>query len=125
MFIFLKYNIYAYFFKIFTILSNTHHSQGFGRVYKHSQPNFPHPYPSSKFVVPTRSLFTSQYDSNNDCCVTVIVHKQPSPVSNLTTTTQVNNDRIHYYVTQSMISPRKNNHSTPELPETTNTTTLV
>ena len=54
-----------------------------------------YPYSNHTFVVPPLSLFTSKHDSTNDYGVPVISHKQPSPVSNLTTTTHVDTDSIN------------------------------
>ena len=43
--------------------------------------------------VPPYLLLSLQHDIINDCGVTVIIHKKPSPVSNLTITMQVDTDR--------------------------------
>ena len=59
------------------------------------------------------------------CGVTIIAHKQTLPISNLTTTTQVDTDSNNYYITQYFTTPRKHNHSTPEKPETNTTYTSV
>ena len=79
--------------------------KGFGYVKKYMQKKSPYPSPNRKFVVPPRSLFTSQHDSNNDYSVTVISHKQPSSVSNLTTTTQIDTDSNNYGDTQYIATP--------------------
>ena len=83
---------------------------GFGHMYKHSQPKCTYPSPNSTCVVSPCSLFTSQQDRSNDFGVTVIAHNQPSHVSNLTTTTQVDTDSKNYDGTH--FNSRKNNHIT-------------
>ena len=99
--------------------------KGFSRVYNHIQTTYPYPYPNSTIFIPQHSLFTSKYDRNNNYDVAIISHKQPSPVSILTTTTQVdtnsNNDDNKQYIS----TTRKHNHSTPEITEITTATTPV
>ena len=99
--------------------------KGIGHVYKHIQQNCPCPYTKHTFVVPPHVLFTSQHDSTNDYGVTVIYHKQPSPMSKLTTTMKVDTDRNNDDDIMSSETPRKHNNNTPEIPETTTTTKLV
>ena len=88
--------------------------KGSGCAYKHIQPNCPYTYFNSTFFVPLRSLFTSQHDITNDYGITLIAHKQLSPLSNLTTTIQVETDSNNYDDTQSVATPINHNHSTPE-----------
>ena len=91
LFISSKHNIYAH-FSIFSRYCQTlAMGKYFGRVYKHSQPNCSHPYTNTAFVVTTQSLLTSQHYSTTYCGITVIGQKQPSPVSKITTTNQVDN----------------------------------
>ena len=73
--------------------------------------------------MPTHYLLLTQHDITNDCCITVIYHKQHLPVSKLITTNQVDTERNNYYDTQSFATPREHNHRTPEIPETATTTT--
>ena len=61
----------------------------FGCDYKRSLLNFPYQSSNHTCVLPPRSLLTSKHDRHNDCGVTVIFHKQPETMSNITTTTQV------------------------------------
>ena len=70
-------------------------------------------------------FFISRHDITNDCAATTIAHNQPPPVSNLTTTTNVDTYSNNYDNTHSIENPKKHNHSTPEIPETNNTTTPV
>ena len=52
-----------------------------------------------------------------------MTYKKNSPVSNLTTTTQVDTDSNNYDDTQSVATPIKHNPSTPVIHETTTITT--
>ena len=70
-------------------------------------------------------MLSSQHDSTNYCGVTVIDHKQPSPVSNLSTTKQFDTDSKNYDITHSFATPIEHNHVTLEKPETTTTNTPV
>ena len=72
----------------------------FGRVHKYIKPNF-------TFFVPPCNFLSSNCDSSNYFGVTVIYHKQPSPISNLTTTKQVDTNRKNYDNTQSFATPIK------------------
>ena len=87
--------------------------------------NCPSASTNTKFVLPPQFLLSSQLDSTNNCDVTLIAHDQPSPVSNLTTTNQVDNDINNDDYTQYFTTPRKHNHSTPEITKTTTKTTPV
>ena len=107
MFIFLKIYDFCSFFKFSRYCQILTTGKGFSRVYKHNQPNCTYPYPNTTVVVPPRSLLSSQRDSTNDCGVTVIAHTQPSPVSNLTKTNQVDTDINNYDNKQSFETPRK------------------
>ena len=99
--------------------------KGTFRVYKHSQLNWPKSSPNSTFIVPTCSSLSPQRDSTNDCRTTLFAHNQPLPVSNLTTKNQVDTAVNNFDDTQSFENPRKHNHSTPEILDSTTTTTLV
>ena len=99
------------------ILSNNQYGQGFFHVFRRIQPNYPYPFPKTRFVVPPHSLLSSQCDSINNCGVSAISHKQPSHVSNLTTTMQVQTDKNNDDKIQSFSTPRKHHHKTPETPE--------
>ena len=70
-------------------------------------------------------MLSSQHDTTNDCVGFVIAHKKPSPVSNLTTTDQVDTDSNNDDTTQYLVIPIRQNNSTTEIPETTTTTTPV
>ena len=122
---FFIYNIFAHFFKISKYYQTLTMGKGFDRVYKHIQIKRPYPYPKSTFIVPSRSVFTSQHDSTNGCGVTLIFHKKTFLVSHLTTTTQVDTGSNNDDDTQSFSTPRKHNNKNPEIPETTTTTTTV
>ena len=117
--------MFAHFFNFSRYCPKFTTGKSFGHVHKYSQPKCPYPSPNLTFVVPPLSQFTSQHDSTNDYGVTVISHKQPSTVSNLTTKTQVitysNNDDN----TQYMVIPSKHNPINPKITETTTTTTPV
>ena len=67
--------------------------KGFVCVYKHTQPNHPYPYTNRTFFVQPQFLFSPQHDITTTYGVTIISHNQPSPVSNLTTTTEFETDR--------------------------------
>ena len=99
--------------------------KGFCRVYKHIQPKYTYPYPDGIFGVPPRSLFTSQHGSSNNCGVSVISYKHPTPISNLTSKTQVYTDSNNDDYIKSFATPRKHNHSTHDIPGTTTTNTPV
>ena len=122
MYIFSKYNIFAKFFKILSIFSNTHHGRGFGTICKHGQSNLPYPSTNSKCVVPIYLLLTSQHDSNNYCGLTTIAHKRTFSVSNVTNKTQVDTDRNNDDNTKSFATPIKHNYRTPKITDTTTTT---
>ena len=98
---------------------------GIGRVKKKRQPKYPYQSPNNTFVLPPCSSLSSQRDITNYCCVTLVAHKQHLPVSNLTTTNQVDTDRNNDDDTQSLKKSIKHNSSTPEIPDTTTKNTLV
>ena len=106
-------------------MSDTHQGKGFFCAYKHRDLNCAYPPPKTTFVVPLRSLISSQCDSTNYFGVAVISHKQPSLVLNLAATNQFdtysNNDEDTQYIKTHKIK----NKRTPEIPETTTTTTPV
>ena len=99
--------------------------KGILRIYKHTQHNWPYPHPNTKSVVPLRSTSSPKNDSTNDYSAALIAHNQPSPVSNLTTTNQVDTDVNNYGNTQYFATPRRYNHSTPEIRGTNTTITQV
>ena len=99
--------------------------KGFNHVYKPIKLNCPYPSHNITFIVPSRSFSRSQHDITNDYGVIVISLKQLSPISNLTTTTQVDTDSNNDDDTQYFITPRKHNKITPGIPETTATNTPV
>ena len=70
-------------------------------------------------------LFTSQNNNTNDFRITIFPHKEPSPASDLTTTTQVDTGNNNDDNTQFFAIYMKHNHSNLEIPETTTTTTPV
>ena len=70
-------------------------------------------------------MLSPQSDSNNDCNANKFSHNQPSPVSNLTTKTQVDTDVKYDDDTQSFVIPQKHNHGTPEIPDNPTIKTLV
>ena len=82
--------------------------KGFGRSHKHIQKHCPYPSLNTTFVVLPSLLFTSQHDSTNYYGILVKSHNQPSPVSNLTSTTQFDNGSNNYYDTHSIETPMKN-----------------
>ena len=84
--------------------------KGLGCVYKHIQPKTSYLPPNLKFVMPPCLFFTSQHDITNDCGITVISHKQNLPVTNLTTTTQVDTDSNNYDAKKSVSTPRNKSH---------------
>ena len=94
-------------------------------AYKHIQSKCKYPSSNSIFAVPQLSLLTSKHDSTNDCGVTIIPHKQNLPVSNLTTTMQVDTDNKNDEDTQYFSTPRKQNHSTSQIPKTNTITNPV
>ena len=81
--------------------------KGIGHVYKSGQPNCPYPYPNTTFVITPPSSLSSQPDSTNDFGVTLIANNQPLPVSNITTTNQVDTDSNNDYDTWYFADPRK------------------
>ena len=103
-------------------MSDTHQGKGFFCAYKHRDLNCAYPPPKTTFVVPLRSLISSQCDSTNYFGVTVISHKQPSLISKLTTKNKVDIDRNNDDEKQSLTTPRKHKHRIPEITETTTTT---
>ena len=107
LFIFLEYNILAYFSIVSRYFQTLTMDKGFVRAYKHIQPNCKYPSSNSIFAVPQCSLLTSKHDSTNDCSVTIISHKQNLPVSNLTTTMQVDTGRKNDEDTQYFSTSRK------------------
>ena len=58
----------------------------------------------------------------NDCSVDIISCNKPSSVSNLITTNQAHNDVDNDDDTHSLATPRKQDHITPEICDTNNTT---
>ena len=82
-------------------------------VYKHRQRNWTYASPNTIFVVPPRSALSPQYDITNGCSATIFSHNQPSPVSKLTTTNQVDTYINNYDNTRSFKNPIKHNHITP------------
>ena len=99
--------------------------KGIGRFYKHSQCNWTLPHPNTIFVVPPRSVFSPQDDSTNYCSADIIYHNQPSPVSNLTTTYQVDTDVKNDGYKIYFATPGEQNHCTPEINDTNTTTNQV
>ena len=97
--------------------------KGFVCFYKHTQLNWIYSSPKAIFVASPRSSLSPQRDSTNDCSTTIFAHNQLSPVSNPTTTNQVDTDFKNYYDTQYFATLRKYNHVTPEIPDTTTTMT--
>ena len=99
--------------------------KGITCVYKHSQRTWTYPPPNKTIVVPPHYASSPQNYSTNYCSVAIISCNQYSPVSNITTTNQVdtdvkNDEDIHYFAT-----PRKHNHSTPSISDKNTTTTRV
>ena len=78
-----------------------------GYVYKHSLHNWTYPSPNTTFVVPPQSESSPQRDSINDCSAAIIACNQPSFVSILTTTNQVDTDANNDEKTQSFATLRK------------------
>ena len=98
--------------------------KGFGSVYKHIQLKISYSSTNITLVVPPRLLFISKSDSTDDWGVIVIYHNQTLPVSNLTATTQVDNDSnndddTHYFST--LIKHKPHNPKTSETISTTTT----
>ena len=79
--------------------------------YKHIQPNCTCPHTNIKFIVPLLLLFISQHDITNDCGVIVISHKQNLPVSNLSTTTQVDTTSNNDDDKNEFFHPKKNHNT--------------
>ena len=63
--------------------------------------------------------------STHYCNAAIIALNQPSPVSSLITTNQVDTDVKNYDHSKSFLTPRKHNHSTPEIHYTNTTSTQV
>ena len=99
--------------------------KGIGHVYKSGQPNCPYPYPNTTFVITPPSSLSSQPDSTNDFGVTLIANNQPLPVSNITTTNQVDTDINDDDYSQYFTSPRKHKHVTPKIRDKNNETIQV
>ena len=89
--------------------------KGIGHSYKHSQPNCPYRNPDNKSVVTPHSSLSSQHDITNNSGVTLIACNQPSPTSNLTTTTPFDTDSNNDDNTLYFSTPRKYNNSNPEI----------
>ena len=75
--------------------------------------------------VPPRYVLSSHRDSANYFSATLISHNHLSPVSHPTTTNNVDTGRNNYDDTHSFSAPRKHNHRTPDISETTTTNTPV
>ena len=99
--------------------------KGIGRFYKHSQCNWTFPPSNTILGVPPRSLFSPQDDSTNYCSADMIAYNQPSPVSNPTTTYQVDTDVNNDGYTNYYATPRKQNYCTPEINDTNTKTNQV
>ena len=76
-------------------------------------------------ILPPRYGLSPHHDITNDCISNLIPHNQPSHLSHLTTTNQVDTDRKNDDETQYFATPRNQYHSTPEIHETTTTTNPV
>ena len=101
---FSKYGISTHFSSFSRYCQTLTMAKDFCYVYQHIQPNCPYPYPKTILDVPPFSMLSSQHDSTNYCGLTWIGHKQPSPVSNITITNQVetysnNDDNTQYFST--------------------------
>ena len=120
----LKYIAFSHFY-FFTILSKYNHKKGNWPCLQRTQNNWPYQYTNITFVVPLRSSLSPQCFITNYCSTTIFAHHQTSPVSNLTTTNKVDTDINIDNNIQTFSAPRKHNHSTPEIPDSTTTTTLV
>ena len=99
--------------------------KGIGRDYKYSQWNWTHPSPNTIPGVPPHSVSSPQNDSTNHCSADIIYHNQPSLVSNLTTTYQVDTDVKNDGYTKYFATTREKNHCTPEINHTNTKTTQV
>ena len=80
---------------------------------------------STKKIVSPRYTSSSKHLSTHYCNAAIIALNQPSPVSSLITTNQVDTDVKNYDHSKSFLTPRKHNHSTPEIHYTNTTSTQV
>ena len=99
--------------------------KGIRRVYKYSQCNWTFSTPNTVLGVTPRSVSSPQNDNTNYCGADIIYHNQPSPVSNPTTTDQVDTDVNNDGYTKYFATPREQNHCTPEINNTNTTTKQV
>ena len=98
--------------------------KGVGQIYKHIQCNWTHPSQNNCFL-PPQSAYSQKIYSTSDYRATIIVHNEPSPVSNQTTINKVDTGVNTYGKTQYFATPQKHNHSTPEICNTNTTNTQV
>ena len=63
-----------------------------GNVYKHSQHNWPYPYPNKTFVLPPHHVSSPKNDFASDCAASMIAHICYPPISNLPTKNKVDTD---------------------------------
>ena len=99
--------------------------KGISRFYKNSQWKWPYPSPNTIFVVPPCSDFLPQSDITNYWSADIITRNQPSPISNLTTTNQVDTGVNNDDDTKSFVTSRKHYHRTPEICDKNITTNQV
>ena len=81
---------------------------------KISNPTFPAHHPTQKNVPPCYAS-SPQIDSTNYCSATIVACNQPSHVSNITTTNQIDTDINNDDYTQYVSTLIKHNHSTPKI----------
>ena len=74
--------------------------KGVGRFYKKIQQNFQLLCPNTTIVVTLHYVLLSHHDRTNDFSDTLTAHINPSPVSHLTTTNQVDTYNNSYDDTQ-------------------------
>ena len=86
--------------------------KGIGCFYKHNQLKCLLPPLNTTFGAISRSVLSSQNDSTNICGVTLIAHNKPLPVSNLTTTDQVDTV-IKMMMTHSILQPLRKTNTEP------------
>ena len=77
----------------------------------HIQINRIHPSPNKTFCAPSSSEYSPQKDSTDYCGANMVAINQPSPVSNLIPTNQVDTDVNNDYDSQYYSTPRKHDHT--------------
>ena len=80
---------------------------------------------SPTFLVLPQYVPSWQKDSTNDCGAAMIAINQPSQVSNIIPTNQVDTYFNNYYYSRSFATPKKHNHSDTEIRDKNTTTTQV